>query len=234
VFGRGFPIVRRFLPADPALLAPALANEPGLGADGDATVETWLSQVMRVREPLDAWRHVVLYARALNDAALPRPRVVQLPLETDGGTPRWAALDYDGGDPHRSGLCALAVFGDVPAADAAWSGLLLDEWPEILPNSEEDAGVVFHFDAPGAQAPQSVLLAVPPARTERWSYDALEEILLDTLRMARVRALDLSNLGQYGQLLPMAYLAANPQNAAIATSFVGLAVADAVIVEARS
>jgi hypothetical protein len=72
---------------------------------------------------------------------------------------------------------------------------------------------------------------VPPTRTETWSYEILEETLLETLESARMRALDLSNLGLFGQVLPMAYLAANPQNAAIATSFVGLVMADAVIVE---
>jgi hypothetical protein len=231
VFGRAFPVLARFVPADAELLGPALATEPDLGAGGEATVEGWFAQVAQVREALDPWRQVVLYARAL-DVALPRPRVVQLPLEVDGAPPRWAALDYDGGDPHRSGLCSLALFGDVPAVDAPWSGLLLDGWPEILPNREEDAGVVFHFDAPGGQAPQCVLLAVPPTHAETWSYDDLEATLLDTLDMARMRAIDLSNLGRYGQVLPMNYLAANSANQAIATSFVGLVLAQATIVEA--
>jgi hypothetical protein len=230
IFGRGFPVLPRFVPAEPALLAPALATEPDLGAGGDAAVEDWFSQVARVREPLDPWRQVVLYARALG-RDMPRPRIVQLPLESAGGAPRWAALDYDGGEPHRSGLCSLALYGEPPAAAAPWSGLLFDAWPEILPNREEDAGVVFHFDAPGAQAPQCVLLAVPPRRpADTWSYDILEETLLDTLRMARMRAMKLGNLGAYGQVLPLAYLAANAQNVTVATSFVGLAVADATIV----
>jgi hypothetical protein len=227
VFGREFPVLSRFLPGATDLLATALAAEPDLGPEGDAAVDAWLAGAFRVREPLDSWRQLVLYARALA-SSLPRPRIVQLPLEAPA---RWAALDYDGGPPHRSGLCSLALFGSVPAADAPWSGLLLDAWPEILPNVEEDAGVVFHYDAPGAQAPASVLLAVPPTRTETWSYEILEETLLETLESARMRALDLSNLGLFGQVLPMAYLAANPQNAAIATSFVGLVMADAVIVE---
>jgi hypothetical protein len=220
-------VLPRFVPGAPDLLGTALAAEPDLGPEGDAGVEAWLAGVVRVREPLDAWRHVIAYARALTGGPA-RPRIVQLPLEAPA---RWAALDYDGGAPHRSGLCSLAVFGGVPAADAPWSGLLLDEWPEILPNVEEDTGVVFHYDAPGAQAPHCVLLAVPPTRTETWSYDVLEETLLQTLETARMRALDLGNLGLYGQALPMCYLAANPANAAIATSFVGLVQADAVILQ---
>jgi len=45
-----------------------------------------------------------------------------------------------------------------------------------------------------------------------------------------MRAMKLGNLGAYGQVLPLAYLAANAQNVTVATSFVGLAVADATIV----
>jgi hypothetical protein len=37
--------------------------------------------------------------------------------------------------------------------------LLLDEWTELIPNEREDAGVVFHYDSPGAEAPQAVLIA---------------------------------------------------------------------------
>jgi hypothetical protein len=224
VFGRGLPVLPRFLPGAVDQLAAGLAAEPDLGADADGAVAGWLAGVTRVREPLDAWRQVVAYARATG-AGMGRPRVVQLPRE-DGA--HWAALAA--GAPHRSGLTSLALFGAVPAADAPWSGLLLDQWPEILPNREEDAGVVFHYDAPGAQAPHAVLLAVPPRQAEQWSYDDIEATLLETLESARARTVDLSDLGRYGQVLPAAYLAANPDNAAIATSFVGMLIAQPLIV----
>ena len=58
---------------------------------------------------------------------------------------------------------------------------MLVEWPEIIPAHEEEAGLTMQFDAPGAQAPQAVLLAVPPDAQPNWSYDALERTLLDTL-----------------------------------------------------
>jgi hypothetical protein len=71
-------------------------------------------------------------------------------------------------------------------------------------------------------------------RTETWSYDALEETLLDTLHLAEARARDLTNLGAYAQIVPMTYLAANAENATVETSFVGLAVAQATVVRAGS
>ena len=39
LFGKGLPIVPRFMAASSDLLAPALASEPDLGSDGDEFVE---------------------------------------------------------------------------------------------------------------------------------------------------------------------------------------------------
>lgn len=234
IFGRGFTVMPRFRPAGRELLEPALASEPDLGTDGDAAVEKWFAGAALVQEPLDAWRQVMIYSEALGHD-LSRPRIVQLPLEGANGTPRWAALPHDSGSPHRSGLVSIAAFGRIPAADAPWCGIYLDGWPEILPNPEEEAGVVFHYDAPGVQAPQAVLLAVPNDPTaERWSWEDLEATLLSTFDLARIRAVDLTNLGWYGQALPTAYLAANTRNAAIATSFVQLVQAEPTIVPTGS
>jgi hypothetical protein len=227
VFGRDLPVVPRFRPAVPGLLGPALANEPDLGPEPDATVEGWLAQLTRVRQPLDAWRDVRMYARALG-RALGRPRIAQLPLESDAG---WAALPFEAeSERPRPGLVSLALLGATPPpAVGAWAGLLVDAWPELVPAREEDAGVVFHFDAPRAEAPQAVLLAVPQRAVETWSYNDLEATLLDTLRLAKLRALDLADLGAYAQLIPMTFLAANRANDAVSTSFADMLVADAVI-----
>ncbi|HKF00128.1 MAG TPA: hypothetical protein VKG45_14505 [Actinomycetes bacterium] len=236
VFGRGFPVVPRFRPAMPELLAPALAAEPELGPAPDATVEGWLAQLARVRPQLDAWRDLQLYGRALG-RALTRPRIAQLPLETGPGAARarWAALTFgDESNRPRSGLVSLALLGEAPpAADAPWAGLLLDTWPELLPSREEDAGVVFHYDAPRAQAPQAVLLAVPPGPARTWSWEHLERTLLHALDLAKVRALDLHDLWLYGQIVPMTFLAANTLNQTVATSFKGLVGEPAEVVTDR-
>jgi hypothetical protein len=227
VFGRGFPVVPRFRPAATDLLGPALAAEPGLTDDPDSVVEGWLAQLARVRPAVRAWCDVRMLGRALG-ASIPRPRIAQL-----GDAPRWAGLPFGTEEQRpRSGLVSLALVGaSAPAPEQPWSGLLLDSWPEILPNREEDAGLAFHYDAPGSQAPQAILVAVPPAggAVGTWSYEQVERTLLDTLTLAKIRALDLSNLGAFAQLVPMTFLAANQANATVSTSFQGLLVADAVI-----
>lgn len=229
IFTRSFIVIPRFRPAAVEMLAPALAREPDLDGSSDADIEGWLHGLSRVREPIAAWRFLTTCERAFGRLSA-RPRIVQLPLVTQPALARWAALPIGAGQRHSSGLVSLALSGEaVPQADEAWSGLLLDSWPELIPNVEEDAGVVFHYDAPGAQAPQAVLLAVPPPGTKKWSFELLEATLFHALDLARIRCVDLSNLPGLGQILPTGFLAANPANATIATSFAGLLRSAAVI-----
>ncbi len=69
VFGRAMPVVPRFRPAGPTALGTALAAEPDLSADPEATVEGWLAQLARVRPAIGAWCDVRLFGRALDRSA---------------------------------------------------------------------------------------------------------------------------------------------------------------------
>lgn len=223
-----FPVMPRFKPAAAELLGPALAAEPDLGGIGDAGVESWFSGIARVRAPAAAWRTLAIYQRAFGRLRS-RPRIAHLPLVSEP-LARWAALPHGADGPPPSGLVSLAFCGEPPpAADQPWAGMMLDEWPELTPGVEEDAGVVFHHDAPGAQAPQAVLLAVTPPGTQNWSLDLVEATLLETLDLAHIRCVDSSLLPDVSQILPTGFLAANPRRATIDTSFVGLLRDDAKI-----
>jgi hypothetical protein len=159
-----------------------------------------------------------------------RPRIAQLPLRTDPEVARWAALPFEDGGRPPSGLVSLTLLGShPPPVDQPWAGVLLDTWPEVLPSPEEETAIAFHFDAPRAEAPQAVLLAVPSRPAETWNSDMVERTLLSTLRLVRSRALELAALGAYGQLVPMVALAANPQNATVSTSFTGMLRAHVVV-----
>jgi len=97
-------------------------------------------------------------------------------------------------------------------ADAALSlpdnsnccGMLLDEWVEIIPNASETTGITFNYDQPDAKAPNTILLAVTPRQTGKWSWDDLVETLNDTLEMAKNRAVEPEHLEDtvFGQILP--------------------------------
>jgi len=103
------------------------------------------------------------------------------------------------------------------------AGLLIDEWVETVPNKKETTGVAFHFDAPAAEAPQTILLAVPPD-DQPWNLDKLEATIVETLELAKLRAVDLTALGEVGQFLPALYFSKNDQaESIISTDFAGLA-----------
>jgi hypothetical protein len=90
---------------------------------------------------------------------------------------------------------SIVVNGDaafVPAAKQ--SGLLLDDWTELIPGKDEITGIGFNYNRPNAMPPQALLLAVTPVVTGHWSWDNLINILNDTLMRAKLRAVDTSLL----------------------------------------
>ena len=70
------------------------------------------------------------------------------------------------------------------------TGLLVDEWVEIVPSARETTALAFQFDVPDACAPQSVLIAVPPVPGQDWTTETLRRVLMETLDLAKLRAVD--------------------------------------------
>jgi hypothetical protein len=221
VFGRGFVLVPRFRPGSATELTNALRLGPALVPD-EADRLRWLQQAAPVRAGLGRWRTMALYAQCLG-APLPVFDVVQLPHEEPA---RWLALPFPPGERPPSGRVSLALYRvAAPAADAIWAGLLLDEWAERIPAAAETTGIAVHYDDPGAEAPQAVLIAVPPGDGATWDLPTLEAILHETLDLAKIRTVDLELLGDYAQLLPAVYLAANAANDTVSTDLAGARVA---------
>src|SRR4029450_8179700 len=92
------------------------------------------------------------------------------------------------------------------------TGLLVDEWVEIVPNARETTALAFQFDVPDSCAPQSLLIAVPPVPGPDWTNETLRRVLMETLDLAKLRAVDTAALGAAAQHLPGLYLAFNPED----------------------
>ena len=99
------------------------------------------------------------------------------------------------------------------------TGLLVDEWVEVVPNTRETTALAFQFDVPDACAPQSVLIAVPPVPGQDWTAETLRRVLMETLDLAKLRAVDTESLGAAAQHLPGLYLAFNTEDHAVSTDF---------------
>ena len=79
----------------------------------------------------------------------------------------------------------LPIEPEVPQAM-----IIVDEWPDNLPDSEGVTGLSFYYDTPQAEAPQVILLAVPPKldNTEVWKDLDLAKILMNTIELMKVRS----------------------------------------------
>ena len=99
-----------------------------------------------------------------------------------------------------------------PAYDQPMAGLVLDQWTEAIPSDIETTGVSFHFDAPGARAPQTMLIATPTdAQAARWSVDTLAGTVREAIALARIRGLDIDDVDAAARFLPAAYLPVQPR-----------------------
>jgi hypothetical protein len=194
---------------------------------GPVAVHRWFGQVARIREGAGRLDMALLYAQAAAGYHT-MFEVAQFPLSAAGQTDRWIGLQAMPNTRFPSGrtsiVCHTTVEIDFNKAPSAitLSGLLVDDWVETVPGTKEVTGLTFHYDAPGAQAPQAILLAVPPAPGIGWDVALIEKTLQQTLELAKMRAVDLETLPGLGHLLPALLLAQNtggdPQGDTVATS----------------
>jgi hypothetical protein len=167
----------------------------------DFAVDEWMYGIARVREPMHRWEALTLLSEAIKDVS-PDLHPLQLPYMEDD---RWLGLSY----PKeyvidRDKLLYTAHFAEPFDKNAAQCGLLLDEWTEVLPASEETTGVTFHYDRPNAEPPQVMLLVVPPVINGKWEWSDLVDSLHETLELAKRRAVEPDHLAgtDYARYLP--------------------------------
>ena len=99
------------------------------------------------------------------------------------------------------------------------AGLLIDEWVEVVPSATETTGIAFQYDQPNAAPPQTILIAVPPEVDSPWTVWSLQQVLLETLDLARIRAVDPDALDEVGHYLPALYFACNTAGDTVSTDF---------------
>ena len=216
LFGKDFLFLPRFQ------LSPTAASELDLAITQGPTLASlphdvmrWMQQAARVRPALDAWRRLMLYTGAMGQPPA-QFELAQLPFQAAA---RWAALPFAPKRP-PAGLVSLALYRPVkPATNQVWAGLFLDDWTEVIPDEVETTAIGFHYDDPGAEAGQAVLLAIPPGEAQTWDIDTFANILNETADLAKVRAVDLELLPALGQLLPAIYLSTDLEDNTITTNF---------------
>ena len=217
VFGKAFVILPRFTAANAAELENALADSLKI-QDGDPlAAATWLQRMARVRDGVARLNNALSYAEALGSGEKLNLSVAQLPYAANE---RWVGLPLKAGQSLPGGKLSLVVQSTAPVdARQPLAGLLIDEWVEVVPNAVETTGIAFQYDQPNAAPPQTILVAVPPEVDVPWTVWSLQQVLLETLDLARIRAVDPDALDEVGHYLPALYFACNTAGHTVSTDF---------------
>ncbi len=222
VFGAGFVVLPRFActPAAAAELQSALAATIATQAGDRFAAHTWLLRAARVRDGSARFASCLRGAEVLGSGAQLALKVAQLPF-VEGE--RWIGLPPATGHTIATGKLSLVLQADAHLDPSQLlAGLWIDEWTEVVPSTTETTAIAFQLDPPDACAPQCVLLAVPPQPDLPWTVGSLYRVLLETLDLAKLRALDAESLTDAAQYLPGLYLAFNANDDAVSTDFAPL------------
>jgi len=207
VFGESFPVLPVFSAANGAELNVAAAADL---LDGDPlAATTWLTQHALVRAGAARLTGVLTAAEMLGGGfGLEALTVAQLPFAKGD---RWIGLPRADVAERPAASVSLVAHAPKPVDfTRPLAGLVLDQWSDVVPNDHETTGVSFHFDAPGARAPQTMLLAVPgDRRAPSWTVELLAGTVREAMALARMRAVDLDDLDAVGRFLPAIYLPFN-------------------------
>jgi len=178
-------------------------NSSSLQANDPLESVRWFQHAARVRSGAARLDNGVMLAEVLSGQLLLQFQVAQLPA-TAGD--KWLALP---GSTSSSRLSLVAFAPDGAAAALPLAGLMIDEWTEVLPFSQQITGLSFQYNDPVGRPPQSILLAVRPDDFPEWTLEAVEGSVLEALDLAKIRAVDPDSLGALGHYLPALYFAYN-------------------------
>ncbi|MET8863815.1 hypothetical protein ABZW11_12730 [Nonomuraea sp. NPDC004580] len=194
----------------------------------DVPVDDWLHGIARVRDKPRLWEQAVIIADALRGPGgllgdllgwdEPELVPIQLPYRQND---TWLGMTFaPGAAVDEDRLLFTAHYAPEPLLGGnLHSGLLLDEWTEVIPADKETTAITLHYDNPGSEPPQAMLLVTPPARTGAWNGDDVIAAITETLDLARTRAVEPGHLDgtAYAHLLPATVLSATRQPITIST-----------------
>jgi hypothetical protein len=188
---------------------------------GSDCVDPWLQSISKVRSRLNSYSLIRNNYDMLNLNSKSEINLfpVQLPLTHDENIiDSWAGAEYP--EDYELNANTLSIVAEFPAAynpSGIQAGIFVDEWVEYIPNSEEVSGVSFNYNQPDSEPPQTLLLAVAPQNTGTWSWEDLQNCVIETFELAKKRTLSPENIwldpaGNFYQVLP-AVIAASSYNA---------------------
>ena len=202
LFGNDFLVMPPFYPPNAAELGLSLGAGDMLLPTPDDKIfpKQFLQQAAQVYQGLGRFRTLSLYMDVRGVTPPLRLDLAQLPF-TQGE--RWTGLKFAGQTPPvtpplpgRQSLLLYSPSNLAPAASDVWTGIVIQDWVEVIPNATETTG-------------------------PNWTAADVWSTLSETLDLAKIRAVDLELVGGFGQLLPAIFAPYNVDAATGATRFGG-------------
>jgi hypothetical protein len=196
--GADLPVWPFFTPSAESTLRAGFTNLVTTDGRLDQNPPVWLGKVARVRPAVEALETLCCCSEALGSLFRQTLAIGQLeppPAPAAGTTRRWIGLPYATAVPKANQLSLVLVGGGLPPTPGTpFAGAVVDDWTETIPARRETAAVTFHYDAPASEAPQAILLAVPPRAGQAWDAADLEATLLETIDLVHARSADLRDV----------------------------------------
>ncbi len=199
------------LTLDPAVSAVAVggltAGDSYLAADPDLASD-WLVEVSGVRtHPSDLVAAVQSCdAMTALKGVADHWRIV----DAAGAGTKWiGSLSSDELAKLPGPAATIVLHADSSATLAAGqrvSGLLVDEWVEVVPSALAATSVAYEADAPVARAPQAIVLGLAPNVAAGWDVETIVDLVRETVDLAKLRTVDSETGAWIGRMLPAVLL----------------------------
>ncbi len=191
LFGRFYRIYPDFRLPNPTAVAQSLADDRLQHSMQDFAVERWIQTQAPLRPKMDLYYRADMLAELFGGTKERAGyQLLQLPFR-DGTSGPWVGQEYGDFVPHGDTMAmTLELQTDFDLDDATFSGLLVDEWQELIPEPEATTGIALQYDQPDTEAPNVVLLGMTLSEENKWDWDTLQRVVLDNLHLAKLRAVD--------------------------------------------
>jgi hypothetical protein len=196
VFGKAFVALPQFSAPNSAsdLISKTFDNV------SENDLEAWLHCCGKVRSNLASLESLSLLGELVGCQA-PVPTAAQLPYVIGES---WMGSEFPATENAKPKLAFCLLNARLLSMDSFNVGVVVDEWVETIPSSVQRTGLCYNYDQPDATAPQALMLALSSGSTGKWNWDDLVYTMLDTLTLAKIRAVEPDHVQQllYSQLLP--------------------------------
>lgn len=188
------------------------------GLSVDFPMDDWLYGVARVREKMGQWENTVMLGESVREGVNLDLTPLQLPYRAKDS---WLALSYPEDIIIDQDKLLYTAHLSSFDPNQRQSGILVDEWTEVIPAKNETTGLTFHYDKPNHEPPQSLLLVTPTEFTGKWQWGDLVDALHETLDLARTRAIEPVQIDStpYAHFLPATVSAVTSHPATIALNY---------------